>query len=204
MFTFKNYSKGVNFTVEKLIVASNNKGKIKEIKSILSSRYEIISMSEAGYKGEIEENGASFYENALIKARAVAEALSCDALADDSGLCVDSLNGAPGVFSARFSGVHGDDKANRIKLLEMLKGKENRNAEFKSSVVLCKKNGEIFVGYGETKGCILEKETGENGFGYDSLFYSYDLNKSFGEASNEEKNSVSHRYRALCDLLSKL
>lgn len=190
--------------MEKLIVASNNKGKLKEIKSILSNRYEIISMSEAGYKGEIEESGLSFYENALIKARAVAVTLGCDALADDSGLCVEALNGAPGIYSARFSGVHGDDKANRAKLLEMLKGKEDRNAEFKSSVVLYKRNGEVISGEGSTKGCILEKETGENGFGYDSLFYSYDLNKSFGEASDEEKNSVSHRYRALCDLLNKL
>ena len=193
--------------MEKLIVASNNKGKIKEIKEILKDVYEIVPMGEAGFNEEIEENGSTFFENALIKAKAVSEALGVNALADDSGLCVDALGGAPGIYSARFSGVHGDDAANRKKLLSELKNLKNpdeRKARFVSSVVLYKRDGEVVSGMGETHGIIGFKEEGENGFGYDSLFVSDDLGKSFGVATAEEKNAVSHRKRALIDLLSHL
>lgn len=193
--------------MEKLIVASNNKGKIKEIKEILKDVYEIVPMGEAGFDEEIEENGSTFFENALIKAKAVSEALGVNALADDSGLCVDALGGAPGIYSARFSGVHGDDAANRKKLLNELKDLKNpdeRKAKFVSSVVLYKRDGEVVSGIGETHGIIGFKEEGENGFGYDSLFVSDDLRKSFGVATAEEKNAVSHRKRALIDLLRHL
>lgn len=193
--------------MEKLIVASNNKGKIKEIKEILKDVYEIVPMGEAGFNEEIEENGSTFFENALIKAKAVSEALGVNALADDSGLCVDALGGAPGIYSARFSGVHGDDAANRKKLLSELKNLKNpdeRKAKFVSSVVLYKRDGEVVSGMGETHGIIGFKEEGENGFGYDSLFVSDDLGKSFGVAIAEEKNAVSHRKRALIDLLRHL
>lgn len=193
--------------MEKLIVASNNKGKIKEIKEILKDVYEIVPMGEAGFSEEIEENGSTFFENALIKAKAVSEALGVNALADDSGLCVDALGGAPGIYSARFSGVHGDDAANRKKLLSELKNLKNpdeRKAKFVSSVVLYKRDGEVVSGMGETHGIIGFKEEGENGFGYDSLFVSDDLGKSFGVATAEEKNAVSHRKRALIDLLRRL
>ncbi len=190
--------------MKKLIVASSNKGKLKEIAGILGDKYEIVSMAEAGFHEDVEETGTTFYENALLKASAVSEALGCDALADDSGLCVDALDGAPGVYSARFSGVHGDDAANRKKLLEELEGKTNRKAKFVSSVVLKKADGTILSGTGETYGTIAETEEGENGFGYDSLFISDDLGKSFGVATAEKKNSVSHRARALHDLLKKL
>ena len=193
--------------MEKLIVASNNKGKIKEIKEILKDVYEIVPMGEAGFNEEIEENGSTFFENALIKAKAVSEALGVNALADDSGLCVDALGGAPGIYSARFSGVHGDDAANRKKLLSELKNLKNpdeRKAKFVSSVVLYKRGGEVVSGTGETHGIIGFKEEGENGFGYDSLFVSDDLGKLFGVATAEEKNAVSHRKRALIDLLRHL
>lgn len=193
--------------MEKLIVASNNKGKIKEIKEILKDVYEIVPMGEAGFNEEIEENGSTFFENALIKAKAVSEALGVNALADDSGLCVDALGGAPGIYSARFSGVHGDDAANRKKLLSELKNLKNpdeRKARFVSSVVLYKRGGKVVSGMGETHGIIGFKEEGENGFGYDSLFVSDDLGKSFGVATAEEKNAVSHRKRALIDLLRHL
>ena len=193
--------------MEKLIVASNNKGKIKEIKEILKDVYEIVPMGEAGFNEELEENGSTFFENALIKAKAVSEALGVNALADDSGLCVDALGGAPGIYSARFSGVHGDDAANRKKLLSELKNLKNpdeRKAKFVSSVVLYKRDGEVVSGMGETHGIIGFKEEGENGFGYDSLFVSDDLGKSFGVATAEEKNAVSHRKRALIDLLRHL
>lgn len=193
--------------MEKLIVASNNKGKIKEIKEILKDVYEIVPMGEVGFNEEIEENGSTFFENALIKAKAVSEALGVNALADDSGLCVDALGGAPGIYSARFSGVHGDDAANRKKLLSELKNLKNpdeRKARFVSSVVLYKRGDEVVSGMGETHGIIGFQEEGENGFGYDSLFVSDDLGKSFGVATAEEKNAVSHRKRALIDLLRHL
>lgn len=190
--------------MKKLIVASNNKGKLKEIKEILNGIYEVVPMGEAGFTDDIVEDGNSFYENALIKAKTVSEALNADALADDSGLCVEALSGEPGIYSARYSGQHGDDAANRAKLLKELEGKENRKAKFVSAVVLYKTDGKIVKGVGETYGTIAFKEEGTNGFGYDSLFVSDDLRKSFGVASSEEKNSISHRKRALIDLLRHL
>ena len=186
------------------VVASNNKGKLKEIKAILGGAYNVVAMAELGFTDDIVEDGATFYENALIKAKTVSKALGVDALADDSGLCVTALNGAPGIYSARYSGEHGNDKDNNNLLLKNLAGKEDRSAKFVSSVVLYTTSGEVYHGYGETHGTILFNEQGENGFGYDPLFYSNDLNKPFGIASSQEKNAVSHRYRALCDLNNKL
>ena len=190
--------------MKKLIVASGNKGKLKEIKAILGDIYQVIPMAEAGFTAEVEETGKTFYENALIKATAVSTALNCDALADDSGICVTALNGAPGVYSARYSGEHGNDKENNNLLLKNLEGATDRSAKFVSSIVLVTKTGEVFSGYGETHGTILFSEEGVNGFGYDPLFYSLDLQKSFGVATDEEKNKVSHRYRALMNLAEKL
>ncbi len=190
--------------MKELVVASGNKGKIEEIKSILGGTYKVIPMSEVGFNGDIEETGSTFYENALIKAKTVSKKINKDVLADDSGLLVDALDGAPGVYSARFAGEHGNDKLNRDFLLEKLAKIENRQAKFASSVVLYKANGEVVDGYGETHGEILHEEVGSNGFGYDCIFYSFDLEKSFGVASAEEKNKVSHRYRALKNLAEKL
>lgn len=190
--------------MEKLVIASNNAGKVKEIKDILKGKYSIVSAKEAGFNGDVEETGTTFYENALIKAKAVSNALGVTALADDSGLCVEALGGAPGIFSARYAGGHGDDEANRKTLLKNLDGVENRNAEFRCAVVLYKPDGTIVSGVGTTKGRITLEECGTNGFGYDPIFYSYDLDKPFGLATDDEKNSVSHRYRALCKLLEKL
>lgn len=190
--------------MQKLVIASANKGKIKEFKKILGEKFEIIPMSEAGFNADVEESGSTFQENSLIKAKTVADALRLPVLADDSGLCVDRLDGAPGLYSARFSGVHGDDAANRAKLLNALKGEKDRRAKFCCSICLYYPDGKYVFGNGETLGEILDEEKGSNGFGYDPIFYSYDLKKPFGEATDEEKNSVSHRYRALCDLLKKL
>lgn len=187
-----------------LVIASNNKGKLKEIEQIFGKFYNVVPMAELGFCEEIEETGETFFENALIKAKTVSNALNVDALADDSGLLVDALNGAPGVYSARYAGGHGNDEENRKLLLKNLDGKEDRKAKFASSIVLYKTDGTYLEGYGETHGTILHKEEGENGFGYDSLFLSDDLNKSFGVASSEEKNAVSHRYRALIDLYEKI
>lgn len=186
---------------EKIVVASGNAHKIDEIKKIFTD-CELISMREAGFDGDIEETGKTFRENAYIKAKAVCDALKTAVLADDSGLCVDALGGAPGVYSARFSG--GNSADNRALLLKRMQDIPQRTAQFACAVCLMFPDGGALFGEGYTKGRILFEEKGEGGFGYDSLFFSDDLKKSFGEASEAEKNSVSHRFRALEDLRSKL
>ena len=184
----------------KIIVASGNAHKIQEIAEILQG-FEFISMREAGYDGDIDENGSTFKENAYIKAKFIAEKFNMPALADDSGLCVDALGGAPGVYSARYSG--GGDRENRQLLLKNLENAESRTARFKSAVCLCFPDGKVLFGEGACEGRILFEDTGSGGFGYDPLFFSDDLQKSFGLATAEEKNSVSHRFRALKDLKNK-
>lgn len=187
--------------LKRIVVASSNKGKIAEIKDIFKG-VEIISMSELGFNGDIEEYGTSFSENAEIKAKFISEKFNCVALADDSGLCVEALGLAPGIFSARFSGL--GDKGNRDLLLKELDGIDNRSAYFESSVCLYFPDGKKLFGNGRTYGKILLAEEGKNGFGYDCLFYSLDLNKSFGLATAQEKNFVSHRFRALSNLRNLL
>ena len=192
------------FIMEKLIVATSNAGKLKEFREMLGGKYEVVSMAEAGFEGDVEETGVTFYENALIKAKAVADRLGVSALADDSGLEVECLGGAPGVYSARYAGEPCDNARNRAFLLENMKNSQNRKARFVSCIVLYNPNGQIVCAEGYVDGEILEEEQGNNGFGYDCLFYSYDLKKCFGIATDEEKNSVSHRGRALRALLEKL
>ena len=192
--------------VETLVVATGNKHKLQEIQAIFKD-VRVVSAREAGYLGDPEETGATFEENAIIKARAAAEALNLPALADDSGLCVAALGDAPGIYSARYAGGHGDDKKNREKLLAELGDEKNRAAYFRSAAALCfpqSMGGKTVTATGDTHGRILTREEGENGFGYDCLFYSDDLCKSFGVASAEEKNAVSHRFRALTALKEKL
>ncbi len=187
-----------------LLIASNNSQKIKEIKSILKDRFDnIVSLKEAKINCDPEENGQTFYENALIKANEIAKHTSFAVLADDTGLCVDALNGEPGVNSARYAENH-NDAANRSKLLERLNGITDRSAHFKTCVVLRYPDGTTFAADGRVDGRILERETGGNGFGYDCIFFCDELGKSFGEATEEEKNAVSHRSRALRNLLNKL
>ena len=188
--------------MKKLIVASNNKGKLREVGEILGGTFEIVSMADAGIHADIEETGETFTENALIKARYVFEHTGCAALSDDSGLVVDALGGAPGVYSARYAGNH-DSKANNELLLRNMSGVEERTARFISAVALVCDDGE-FTATGAVEGHILHGLVGSGGFGYDPLFYSYELHKSFGEATAEEKNSVSHRFRALTALVNKL
>lgn len=185
-----------------LVLASGNKGKLAEIGEMLPE-FSVIGYKDAGLDFEIEETGATFYENALIKAKAVSEALGLPALADDSGLCVNALSGAPGIFSARFAG-DGNDEHNIDKLLKELDGVKDRSAKFVCSLVLYYPDGKIISAEGETNGEILFERAGKNGFGYDPIFYSADLKKSLGEASSKEKNSVSHRSRALKNLKEKL
>ena len=178
----------------KLIAATGNKNKLREFREIFPE-HQILSAAEAGFLDEVEETGQTFAENALLKARAVCKATGFPALADDSGLCVDALGGAPGVFSARYSG--GGDAENRKLLLKNLLGAENRRAHFCCCIALVDPDGRELIAEGRTDGAILREERGAGGFGYDSLFLSDDLGVSFAEASEEEKNAVSHRGRAM-------
>ncbi len=183
--------------MNRLIVASNNEDKIKEMRRILKD-FEILSLKDIGLLDDIVEDGNTFEENALIKARATYEFLSNRAwvLSDDSGLCVNALGGAPGIYSARYAGNH-DFMANRAKLLEDMKDKKDRSAYFYCAMALISPDGEEKLFFGKSEGEILFEETGKNGFGYDCLFFSKDLKKSFGICNKEEKDSVSHRGRAL-------
>lgn len=187
--------------LEKIAVATGNKGKLREIKDIFTG-VELVSMRELGFDEEIEETGKNFRANAQIKAEAIAKKYNMPTLADDSGLCVDALGGAPGIYSARFSGE--DEAANRKLLLKRMENASDRTAHFECAVCLYMPDGRTYFGEGRTYGRILFEEIGTGGFGYDSLFYSDDLQKSFGQASEQEKNSVSHRFRALEDLKKKL
>ena len=188
---------------KRLVVATGNVNKLRESAEIFP-HYEVISAKQAGFEGEVEETGETFAENSRLKAEAVARALGCIALADDSGLCAEALGGAPGVYSARYAGGHGDDRANRLLLLKNMEGERNRRAYFQSAIALVYPDGKCLIAEGRTYGNILYEETGENGFGYDCVFESEDLGKSFGVASAEEKNAVSHRFRALQKLSEML
>lgn len=189
--------------LKKIIVATGNAHKLEEISKIFSG-VEVLSQKQCGFSEEVEETGATFIENALIKARAASKALKEVVLADDSGLCVKSLGGAPGVHSARYAGDHGNDKANRVLLLKNMQGVEDRTAWFECALALVFPDGNEITLSGKTYGKILHEEVGEQGFGYDSLFFSDDLQKSFAQADMSEKNAVSHRGRALALLKEKL
>ena len=189
----------------KLILASNNAHKLIEIRAILGSEFdEILSMREAGIVHETVEDGSSFLENAEKKAREIMEISGCCALADDSGLCVDALGGAPGIYSARYAGEHGDDKANNRKLLRELEGVEDRRAHFACAMVLVRPDGSVVRAEGRMDGVIAFEEAGENGFGYDPLFYLPERGCTNAQLTPEEKNAISHRANALHALLQKL
>lgn len=183
-----------------LLLATNNKGKLGEIKEILSGFYpRILTLKQAGLDLDVKEDGTTFLENAAKKAKEAARISGMDALADDSGLCVDALGGAPGVYSARYAGEPSDDAANNVKLLKELKGVEEdkRTAAFECCVVLCRPGGQAFWASGRCEGRILGAPRGENGFGYDPLFWYEPFGCTFAQASPAQKNTVSHRARAL-------
>jgi XTP/dITP diphosphohydrolase len=185
----------------KFILASNNPHKLGEFRAILSRLdldIALISQREAGLLIEAEETGASFAENARIKARAAMEATGLPAVADDSGLCVDALGGAPGVLSARFTGRHGDSDEARCRfLLQKLEGIGNRSARFVCCICCLFPNGDMLEARGECEGEILLEPRGTNGFGYDPVFRPQGCAGSMAELSPEEKNRISHRGRAL-------
>jgi XTP/dITP diphosphohydrolase len=189
----------------RLILASNNANKLREIREILGGRFEeIVSLREAGIEHETVEDGETFLDNARKKAREIAALSGCCALADDSGLCVDALGGAPGVYSARFAGVHGDDQANMRLLLEKLQGVENRAAHFTCAMVLVYPDGREISAEGYFYGQIGYEQKGSNGFGYDPLFYIPEFGCTSAELSPEQKNAVSHRGSALRTLVARL
>ena len=189
----------------KLIIASNNAHKIGEIKKILSSEFEeILSLREAGIEHETVEDGTTFMENALKKAREIAEISGSCALADDSGICVDALGGAPGIYSARFAGEHGNDEANNLLLLERLDDKSDRSAHYTAAVALVYPDGKEVTAEGYMYGKIIHAPRGTGGFGYDPLFVLEGEERTVAEMTPEEKNAVSHRANALMLLLDKL
>ena len=179
------------------ILASNNKGKLKEMKAILAALgEEVVSQSEVGLSIEAEETGSTFEENALIKAKAACEALSEPAIADDSGLAVEALGGAPGVYSARYGGCTNDSERVNL-LLKNMEGEKNRRAKFVSCIACCFPNGDVITARGECEGIITLAPRGEGGFGYDPVFEFPETGKTMAELSEEEKNAVSHRGKAL-------
>jgi len=189
--------------MRKLVLATRNPGKIREFARLLSeyaSDIEVLGLEEFPDMPDVEETGDSFEENSLLKASAVAEFTKLPSLADDSGLCVNALNGDPGIFSARFAGEHGNDQANNEKLLQELKDKSDRSAQFMCVVTLVvptESGSKVIVESGNIEGIIVDDIRGDSGFGYDPLFQPIGSNLTFGEFPHEEKDKISHRGQAL-------
>lgn len=197
----------MNLQKKKVIIASNNVHKLIEIKEILKDfPFDVISLNEAGINIEVVEDGKTFEENAYKKASEIMKITNETVIADDSGLEVSALNGAPGVYSARFAGEHGNYEKNNMKLLELLKDVpyDKRGARFVTSIIYLTPEGDKIKAQGYINGIIGFEEKGSNGFGYDPLFIVPELNKTFAELKPEEKNAISHRSRALADLKQQL
>ena len=189
-----------------LVLASRNRHKIEEIGALLAAilpDVRVLSLDDAGIEGEIEENGTTLEENALIKAR-VAASTGRIGIGDDTGLCVNALGGAPGIYSARYAGEHGDDAANNEKLLSELEGKEDRSAYFACVIACVFPDGREFVCEGRAEGVIIRDPSGNGGFGYDPYFYYAPFGKTFSELSAAEKNAISHRGKAIAKLAETL
>lgn len=186
--------------MKEIVIATNNPGKAREFEEMfLSKGYTIKTLKDYPEVPEIAETGETFEENALIKAKTLSNILNKMVLADDSGLKVDALRGEPGVYSARYAGIEKDDAANNAKLLKSLTGEPltQRTGQFHCTLALVSPGKEDLAVSGEVEGIILEEPRGENGFGYDSLFYVPELGKTMAELTSEEKNKVSHRAIAL-------
>ncbi|MDY5906738.1 MAG: RdgB/HAM1 family non-canonical purine NTP pyrophosphatase [Anaerovoracaceae bacterium] len=192
----------------KIVAATGNKHKIDEIESITKKfGMNVITKAEAGVGDlEVEETGTTFEENSLIKAEAIMKATGMPAIADDSGLEADALNGAPGVYSARFSGEGATDESNNAKLLKLMENipDDERSARFVSVVTLCFPDGTVVAARGECPGTLRRSPRGDGGFGYDPLFVPVGYDKTYAEISAEEKNIISHRAKALGILRMKL
>ncbi|SDQ96118.1 XTP/dITP diphosphatase [Thermostaphylospora chromogena] len=198
--------------MKRLVLATRNQGKIAELRRILADgglEVELVGLEEYPQVGEIAETGLTFAENALLKARQIAEATGLPAVADDSGLCVDALNGMPGVFSARWSGRHGDDDANLDLLLAQLSDvpPDRRGAHFACAAALALPSGTERVVEGALHGSVIERRRGENGFGYDPIFVPEGESRTTAEMSPAEKDAISHRgraFRALIPIVAEL
>ena len=183
----------------KLILASNNKNKLREFRQLVKDLpIELISQKEAGCDFEVEETGTTFEENAFLKASAVTNATGCAAVADDSGLCVDALNGEPGIYSARYGLGHEASDTERYQyLLKKLEGIKNRSARFVCCICCTFPDGRVLKSHGECEGEILLRPEGDGGFGYDPVFHPLCTEKGMAQLTPEEKNAISHRGNAL-------
>ena len=193
--------------MQTVIIASGNKGKLKEFQELMAGLpVEVKSLKDYPEIGEIEENGATFADNAYIKAKAVYDATGCLCIADDSGLEVDALDGAPGIFSARYAGEEKDDAANNAKLLQALENVPDtaRGAQFHCAIVAIAADGRRFDAEGIVCGEILRAPRGDNGFGYDPLFYVPEFGRTTAELTMDEKNAISHRGKAVRQIVEIL
>ena len=190
---------------EKFVLATHNPGKLKEMAEILKKFHvEVVMPSDLGLDIDVEETGTTFAENAMLKAKAICAASGLPAIADDSGLCVDALNGAPGVYSARYGGEGLDDTGRYRLLLSNLRGSTTRAAHFASAIACAFPNGDELTAEGRCNGAIAFAPMGEGGFGYDPVFLVPEMRKTFAQMTAEEKNSISHRGRAMEKFAEKL
>ena len=189
----------------RFVLATHNPGKLREMGEILKDfGIEVVSPKDLGITVDVEETGSTFAENAMLKAKAICKAADLPAIADDSGLCVDALNGAPGVYSARYGGEGLDDKVRYMLLLSSLRGAPTRAAHFACAVACAFPNGDTLTAEGRCDGSIAYAPLGEGGFGYDPVFLLPGTGKTFGQLTQEEKSAVSHRGRALREFSEKL
>ncbi|WP_295748359.1 XTP/dITP diphosphatase [uncultured Oscillibacter sp.] len=190
---------------EKFVLATHNLKKLAEMRAILSGLgVEVVTPAEAGVEVDVEETGTTFAENAMLKAKAVCAAAGLPAIADDSGLCVDALNGGPGVYSARYGGEDLDDRGRYRLLLNSMRGQTSRAAHFSCAVACAFPNGDTLAAEGRCDGAIAFAPMGEGGFGYDPVFLVPEKGKTFGQLTAEEKSAISHRGRALAAFTEKL
>lgn len=189
----------------KFVLASHNPGKLREMSEILSGLgVEVVSPKELGLTVDVEETGTTFAENAMLKAKAICAAAGLPAIADDSGLCVDALNGAPGVYSARYGGEELDDRGRYMLLLNSMRGQTTRAAHFACAIACAFPNGDTLTAEGQCRGTIAFAPMGEGGFGYDPVFLVPEKRKTFGQLTAEEKAEISHRGKALEAFAAKL
>ena len=189
----------------KYVLATHNPGKLKEMGAILARfGVEVVSPKDLGLTVDVEETGTNFAENAMLKAKAICAAAQLPAIADDSGLCVDALNGGPGVYSARYGGEGLDDKGRYTLLLNNMRGQTTRAAHFTCSIACAFPNGDTLTAEGRCDGSIAFAPMGEGGFGYDPVFFVPEKAKTFGQLTAEEKSTISHRGKALKSFAEKL
>ena len=190
---------------EKFVLATHNPGKLKEMSDILARfGVEVVSPGDLGITVDVEETGTTFAENAMLKAKAICAAAKLPAIADDSGLCVDALNGGPGVYSARYGGEGLDDKGRYMLLLNNMRGQTTRAAHFTCSIACAFPNGDTLTAEGRCDGTIAFAPMGKGGFGYDPVFFVPEKAKTFGQLTAEEKSTISHRGKALKSFAEKL